>query len=69
MLKEYIYIIKDAVDKNAQLMIGAVPYAPNQVMMLEVDISKLTQHTGFYPEYSFEEGIAETIEWIRRNTI
>lgn len=69
MLKDYINIIRDTVDKNAQLMIGAVPYAPNQVMKLEVDISKLTEHTGFSPEYSFEDGIAETVEWIRRNTI
>ena len=67
MLKDYIYIIRDFVDKNAQLMIGAVPYAPNQVMRLEVDISKLTEHTGFLPEYSFEDGISETVEWIRRN--
>ena len=69
MLKEYIYIIRDAVNKDAQLMIGAFPYAQNQVMKLDVDISKLTEHTGFVPEYSFERGITETVEWIKKNTI
>ena len=69
MLKEYIYIIRDAVDKDVQLMIGAFPYAQNQVMKLDVDISKLTEHTGFVPEYSFEKGITETVEWIKKNTI
>ena len=66
MLRDYIYMIRDAVDKEAKLGIGEIPYAPRQVMRLEVDVSKLTEHTGFVPGYSFEQGIAQTVEWFRR---
>ena len=69
MLKEYICLIRDAVDKNAKLGIGEIPYAPCQVMKLEVDISKLSEHTGFVPKYSFEEGIAQTVEWFKKFSV
>lgn len=34
-------------------------------MHLCADISDLTNDTGFIPQYSFEEGIKETIEWYK----
>ena len=64
-LREYIEMIRDAVDPTASLGIGKVPYAKNQVMYLCADITELTRDTGFVPEYSFEEGIARTVEWAR----
>ena len=33
-------------------------------MHLEADISNLTADTGFIPQYSFEDGIRETVEWV-----
>ena len=45
---------------------GEVDYYPGQVMYLCADISELTEDTGFVPEYSFEEGIKETVEWYRK---
>ena len=66
-LCEYVYKIRDAIDKDAPLGIGDVPYADRQVMHLQADISKLTQHTGFAPRYSFEEGIKETVAWAKAN--
>ncbi len=66
-LKEYIYSIRNALDKDAPVGIGEIPYADKQVMYLKADISKLTEHTGFAPEYSFEKGIAETVGWYRKN--
>ena len=30
-------------------------------------IEELKQDTGFEPEYSFEQGIKETISWYRNN--
>ena len=35
-------------------------------MNLCADIRTLTEDTGFVPKYSFEEGIGETAEWLRR---
>lgn len=64
-LKEFIYAIRDAVNPGLDIGIGEIDYYPNQVMHLEADIANLTADTGFYPQYSFEEGIRETVEWCR----
>lgn len=64
-LKEYIAAIRDAVDPAVEIGIGELPYYPNQVMHLEADISNLTADTGFVPQYSFEDGIRETVEWVK----
>ena len=66
-LREYIEAIRDAVDPQIELGIGELPYYPNQVMHLEADISSLTADTGFIPEYSFEDGIQETVAWAQKN--
>ncbi len=63
MLKEYIYQIRDAIDKTIQVGIGERDYYPNQVMHLEADITELTSDTGYKPEVDFEAGIRKTIEW------
>ena len=64
-LKEFIMATRDAVDPSIELGIGELDYYPNQVMHLEADISNLTEDTGFVPQYSFEEGIRETVEWVK----
>lgn len=68
-LKDYILAIRDAVDPALEIGLGELDYYPNQVMHLEADISSLTADTGFVPRYSFEEGIQETVEWVRNTTI
>lgn len=67
-LKEYIFTIWDKMDREGQVALGAIPYTKNQVMYLCADISELTKDTGFIPEYTFEEGIEETIQWYRKGT-
>lgn len=64
-LKEYIMVIRDAIEPSIELGIGELPYYPNQVMHLEADISSLTNDTGFIPKYDFEKGIRETILWLK----
>ncbi len=64
-LLEYISIIRDCINPEAELGIGEIPYAEKQVMYLCADISELTKDTGFMPEYTFEKGIQETIEWYK----
>lgn len=64
-LLEYVEIMRDSIDPGLPLGIGKIAYAPAQVMYLCADISELAEDTGFYPEYSFEKGIAETIAWRR----
>lgn len=65
-LKDYILMIRDAVNPNLEIGLGELDYYPNQVMHLEADISNLTADTGFVPQYSFEEGIRETVAWARQ---
>ncbi|MGL5052197.1 MAG: NAD-dependent epimerase/dehydratase family protein [Cetobacterium sp.] len=62
-LKEYIEIIGDKLAIKKDLGIGKLEYSKNQVMRLCADISNLTEDTGFYPKYEFEEGIEKTILW------
>ena len=65
-LADYIREMRDAVNPNAQLGLGKLPYAKDQVMYLCADLSALTADTGFVPEYSFKEGIRRTVEWVRK---
>lgn len=67
LLREYISAIRDAIDATVEINFGEIDYYPNQVMHLEADISNLTNDTGFNPEYSFERGIEETINWYKQN--
>lgn len=66
LLRDYITVIRDTVAPGAEIGFGEVPYFENQVMYLCADISDLTKDTGFVPEISFEEGIANTAAWCRK---
>lgn len=66
-LKDYIIIIRDQIDESLPLGIGELPYADKQVMHLCADITELEKDTGFAPRYAFETGIAETIDWVKKN--
>lgn len=65
-LKDFIYTIRDAIDPTLPVGIGELDYYPNQVMHLRADIANLTADTGFVPVYSFEKGIGETIDWVKK---
>ena len=60
-LAEYIEIIRDEVNPDAKIELGAIPYAPKQVMHLQADISELQKDTGFKPMVGFEDGIKEIL--------
>lgn len=64
-LKEYICEMRDQIDPAAPLGLGEIPYGDRQVMYLCADISELKRDTGFVPQTDFQEGIAETIRWIK----
>ncbi|MCH4154216.1 MAG: NAD(P)-dependent oxidoreductase [Saccharofermentans sp.] len=65
-LSDYIKDIRDAVNPELSIGFGEVDYYPGQVMYLCADISQLSEDTGFVPEYTFREGIEETVDWYRR---
>lgn len=66
LLRDYIEKACEIASDGIQADFGAVPYAPKQVMFLGADISELQKDTGFKPEYTFEEGIRETITYSRQ---
>lgn len=66
-LAQYIQDICEMTVSGSKADFGAIPYSPKQVMYLCADITPLQKDTGFTPQYSFEEGILETIKWFREN--
>ncbi len=62
-LHEYVEIIHDSINKDAELGLGDIPYAAGQVMYLKADISELVRDTGYTPSTKFEDGIKKTISW------
>lgn len=66
-LKDYILAIRNTINPDIEVGIGELEYYHNQVMNLQVDISDLERDTGFQIQYTFEEGIKETIEWAKEN--
>lgn len=64
-LSEYIEVIRDTVNKSADIDFGAVPYAPKQVFYLCADIEDLKKDTGFEPQTEFEDGIKSTVEYVK----
>ena len=65
-LYKYLDILHKNIGNKGIINFGAIPYSNKQVMHLVADISNLKEDTGFIPSYSFEEGIKETIEFMRR---
>lgn len=65
-LKEYIKQIRDAVDPSIQLNLGAIPFNGTAQPESVFDCSKLMEDTGYAPHVSFQDGIAETVTWIRK---
>ena len=63
-LKNYIEIMAELTGAE-ETGIGVRPYPAGAVMNLCADISSLTADTGFVPEYTFREGIRETITWLK----
>jgi nucleoside-diphosphate-sugar epimerase len=65
MLRDFISVICRELAPEKHIVFGGLPYYPNQVMCLKPDISNLKADVGFEPEYSFEQGICETVQWAR----
>ena len=65
-LREYVEILRDAIDPALPLGFGEIPYGPGQVMHLEADISALEADADFVQNTDFLTGITQTIHWIRK---
>ena len=61
-LAEYIREIRDIVDPNAKIDLGAIPYGEKQVMHLQADTKELYCDTGWITHTEFGEGIKRILE-------
>ena len=70
-LRDYIEAIRSQLGSTLEPDYGAIHYRPDQVMLLEADITKLTSETSWLPKISLAVGIAKTIEYERniRNSL
>ncbi len=68
ILKEAVHVIADQLGAQGLLGFGNLPYRPDQVMKLEPACESLTA-IGWKPVVSFENGIAQTIQWRHRKPL
>ena len=64
-LKEYITMIRDAIDPNIPLYFGEITFRGVCLPDKEFDCSKLICDTGYRAEVTFEEGIQKTVSWLK----
>lgn len=64
-LGEYIKDIRDVVNPNAEIQLGAIPYGEKQVMYLAADVSEIERDIDWKAETLFKDGIFETVLSIR----
>lgn len=64
-LLDYVLTIKNMIDSSSSIEIGKIPYKNSVLDNQIIDIKTLKEDTGFSPEYTFKEGIEETIEYYK----
>lgn len=68
-MHEYVNIIKNKINSEADLGIGEIPYKTDKIDHAITDISELQEDTGYKPLVSFEEGICKTIDYFREKGV
>ena len=64
-LSEIVKFIRDQINPRLPSGLDEIPYASNQIMHLQADISRLTQAVGWTPQYSIWDGLQLTIDSLR----
>jgi UDP-glucuronate 4-epimerase len=62
-LREYISVLEDCLGKKAEQ--NLLPLQPGDVPDTYANVEALVQDTGYKPETSIQEGIANFVEWYR----
>jgi len=63
-LKQYLEKIRDVVAPDERLGLGDLSFDGLEMTKEMLDISLVTEDTGFMPQVSFEDGIKRTLQWI-----
>lgn len=65
-LREYIETMRDIAAPGMELRLGEMPYPAGGCMSICADISSLSRDTGWEPKTDFKDGIALTLQAIRK---
>jgi len=65
-IKSIIENVRDLINPELPLGFGEVPYRPDQVMILQADISRL-QHIDWTPKVDLKRGLQRTVNWFIEN--
>lgn len=66
-LKRYLQKIRNAIDPGIKIGLGEIPYSGNSVDYNIFDLQAVLEDTGYSPTVDFEDGIKETIRWIKES--
>jgi len=66
-IRSIVEQIRDLIDPRLSLGFGRVPYAVDQIMHLQADITNLQQTIGWSPQTHLIDGLTRTINWYRQN--
>lgn len=64
-LREYIIELRNLINPEKELMLGAIPFNGISSKLSDFDIGKIQSDTGFIPKVSFSDGIKDTVAWIK----
>lgn len=64
-LKEFLCELRDQVDPAIEIGLGEMPFNGVALTYSEFDIYAVKDDTGFVPQVSFDEGIKNTVSWLR----
>jgi nucleoside-diphosphate-sugar epimerase len=64
-LREFLIEMKNQVDPKIEIGLGEIPYGGVMLSYKEFDVESVAKDTGFTPRIGFEEGIRNTIAWIK----
>lgn len=64
-LNEMYVVLSDLLGKDLKPVIG--PERKGDIRHSGADISKISKNLGYTPEYDFEKGIKEAIQWYKEN--
>lgn len=68
-LKEYIKIIRDAVEPKIPLYFGEIPFNGVSLPIEAYSCENITNDTGYSAKIDFESGIVKTVKWLREQQI
>ena len=66
-LRSVVEQIRDYIDSSLPVRFGDISYRPDQIMHLQADMSRLQSATGWHPEVSLHDGLAQSIAWFREH--